>query len=321
MKSQPEVSLSQDMFNFEPMDHTLAAIHIPSNTISLRGSDQLPSFDAYVRPFFLTSVYVDVSSFGSFSSAADSLVHDNAIISSSYRPLSPLANAFQDFCFLGDHDPVLLTSPVSPTLPQGASSMLLSSSACESDFSLCSTPKEETTTVASPGDWLVPSMSFSPFGLDLHTSILGAQSSPVPSFRSTVSPVPSPSPSQQTHYSADQLPLEHMHSSHDVATIMGQLFDEGGKQQPHRSAQSSSIKKQQSRRREYQCPYCGRKSNRSNNMKEHILTHDPNRPKKFSCTLCPKRFARKHDLKRHYQAHGRNIEKLMVSCGLAFHLD
>jgi hypothetical protein len=47
MKSQPEVSLSQDMFNFEPMDHTLAAIHIPSNTISLRGSDQVPSFDAY----------------------------------------------------------------------------------------------------------------------------------------------------------------------------------------------------------------------------------------------------------------------------------
>ncbi|ORZ04932.1 hypothetical protein BCR42DRAFT_304722, partial [Absidia repens] len=57
--------------------------------------------------------------------------------------------------------------------------------------------------------------------------------------------------------------------------------------------------------REYQCPHCPRKSNRSNNMKEHILTHDPNRPKNFSCTICPKRFARKHDLKRHHQSHER----------------
>lgn len=71
-----------------------------------------------------------------------------------------------------------------------------------------------------------------------------------------------------------------------------------------------------SRRREYSCPYCPRKSNRSNNMKEHILTHNPNRPKNFPCSICPKRFARKHDLKRHHQSHERNIEKMMVACGL-----
>lgn len=47
LKSQPEVSLSQDMFNHEPMDHTLTAIDIPSNTIPLPGSDHIPSFDAY----------------------------------------------------------------------------------------------------------------------------------------------------------------------------------------------------------------------------------------------------------------------------------
>lgn len=260
-----------------------------------------------------------MSSFGSFSSAADSLVHDNAIISS-YRTLSPPANNFQDFCFLGDNDPVLLTSPVSPSLPQESSSMLLSSSVCESDLSLCSTPKEGMNTITSPFDWLAPSMSLSPFGLDPHSHIVGTES-PVPSFRSTVSPAPSPSPSQQVHYPADQLPwgLEHLY--HDVATKMDRLNGVEGKQQPHRSFQPSPTKKRQTRRREYECPYCGRKSNRSNNMKEHILTHDPNRPKKFSCTLCPKRFARKHDLKRHYQAHQRSIEKIMVTCGLALHLD
>ncbi|KAI8343067.1 hypothetical protein BC941DRAFT_410354 [Chlamydoabsidia padenii] len=75
------------------------------------------------------------------------------------------------------------------------------------------------------------------------------------------------------------------------------------------------------RRREYKCPYCGRKSNRSNNMKEHILTHDPNRPKNFYCTVCPKRFARKHDLKRHHQSHERSIKKTMSTCGMVFCLD
>ncbi|KAI9244287.1 hypothetical protein BDA99DRAFT_529258 [Phascolomyces articulosus] len=49
----------------------------------------------------------------------------------------------------------------------------------------------------------------------------------------------------------------------------------------------------------HQCPHCPHTSNRANNMKEHILTHDPNRPKKFPCPKCGKRFARKHDMKRH----------------------
>ncbi|KAI9312647.1 hypothetical protein BX666DRAFT_1825464, partial [Dichotomocladium elegans] len=53
------------------------------------------------------------------------------------------------------------------------------------------------------------------------------------------------------------------------------------------------------RPRLHRCLYCPHTSNRANNMKEHILTHDPNRPKKFACPLCGKRFARKHDMKRH----------------------
>ncbi|ORY97306.1 hypothetical protein BCR43DRAFT_489563, partial [Syncephalastrum racemosum] len=49
----------------------------------------------------------------------------------------------------------------------------------------------------------------------------------------------------------------------------------------------------------HRCPHCKHTSNRANNMKEHILTHDPHREKKFACNLCGKRFARKHDMKRH----------------------
>ena len=49
----------------------------------------------------------------------------------------------------------------------------------------------------------------------------------------------------------------------------------------------------------HQCPHCPHTSNRANNMKEHILTHNPNRPKKFPCPKCGKRFARKHDMRRH----------------------
>ncbi|KAL0075929.1 hypothetical protein J3Q64DRAFT_1610712, partial [Phycomyces blakesleeanus] len=50
------------------------------------------------------------------------------------------------------------------------------------------------------------------------------------------------------------------------------------------------------------CPYCTHTSNRTNNMKEHIMTHDPNRQKRFICPCCSKAFARKHDLKRHVKS-------------------
>ncbi|KAI9015797.1 hypothetical protein CLU79DRAFT_847732 [Phycomyces nitens] len=56
----------------------------------------------------------------------------------------------------------------------------------------------------------------------------------------------------------------------------------------------------------HKCPYCMHSSNRANNMKEHILTHDPNRQKNFVCHCCQKAFARKHDLKRHIKAHERH---------------
>ncbi|KAL0094404.1 C2H2-type zinc finger transcription factor [Phycomyces blakesleeanus] len=56
----------------------------------------------------------------------------------------------------------------------------------------------------------------------------------------------------------------------------------------------------------HQCPYCTHTSNRTNNMKEHIMTHDPNRQKRFICPCCSKAFARKHDLKRHVKSHERH---------------
>ncbi|KAI8142401.1 hypothetical protein BJV82DRAFT_614763 [Fennellomyces sp. T-0311] len=63
-------------------------------------------------------------------------------------------------------------------------------------------------------------------------------------------------------------------------------------QQQHRRSRRRSPKI-------HTCPHCPHVSNRLNNMKEHILTHNPNRPKRFACHLCGKRFARKHDMKRH----------------------
>ncbi|ORZ04910.1 hypothetical protein BCR42DRAFT_428779 [Absidia repens] len=55
----------------------------------------------------------------------------------------------------------------------------------------------------------------------------------------------------------------------------------------------------------HHCPHCHHTSNRANNMKEHILTHDPYRPKLFTCNVCQKSFARKHDMKRHTKSHLR----------------
>ncbi|CAO3607555.1 unnamed protein product [Cunninghamella echinulata] len=74
-------------------------------------------------------------------------------------------------------------------------------------------------------------------------------------------------------------------------------------------------KKPPTRHGKFHCPHCTRTSNRSNNMKEHILTHDPNRPKNFACGICSKRFARKHDLKRHHESHVRNIHKIIKDWG------
>ncbi|KAI7866323.1 hypothetical protein BDF14DRAFT_1813961 [Spinellus fusiger] len=55
----------------------------------------------------------------------------------------------------------------------------------------------------------------------------------------------------------------------------------------------------------HKCPFCAHTSNRANNMKEHIRTHDPLRPKDFLCPLCDKKFAHKHDMKRHSKSHAR----------------
>ncbi|ORX60532.1 hypothetical protein DM01DRAFT_1332680 [Hesseltinella vesiculosa] len=61
----------------------------------------------------------------------------------------------------------------------------------------------------------------------------------------------------------------------------------------------------------HRCPQCNHTSNRANNMKEHIMTHDPNRPKLFACNSCHKRFARKHDMKRHTKSHAKLPKRLV----------
>ncbi|OBZ90251.1 hypothetical protein A0J61_01717 [Choanephora cucurbitarum] len=68
--------------------------------------------------------------------------------------------------------------------------------------------------------------------------------------------------------------------------------------QPASPTQPRSIGKRKGKL--HQCPHCQHTSNRANNMKEHILIHDPNRPKSHLCKLCRRAFARKHDMNRHY---------------------
>lgn len=63
------------------------------------------------------------------------------------------------------------------------------------------------------------------------------------------------------------------------------------------------------RRTIHYCPYCSHSSNRSNNMKGHILTHFPDRPRDFACETCFKEFTRKHDLKRHWKTHDKDNNK------------
>lgn len=86
------------------------------------------------------------------------------------------------------------------------------------------------------------------------------------------------------------------------------------------SSISNNITRESSNKRPakkiHHCPHCHHTSNRANNMKEHILTHDPYRPKLFACTTCQKSFARKHDMKRHTKSHQRvhrRQSKLVVS--------
>ncbi|KAJ8659191.1 hypothetical protein O0I10_005230 [Lichtheimia ornata] len=75
------------------------------------------------------------------------------------------------------------------------------------------------------------------------------------------------------------------------------LHEDVGDNKPTTTTATASSHRR--RPRLHHCPYCTHTSNRANNMKEHILTHDPHRPKNFPCPLCGKRFARKHDMKRH----------------------
>ena len=74
---------------------------------------------------------------------------------------------------------------------------------------------------------------------------------------------------------------------------------------PQRRQQQRSRRPPAVRRTIHYCPKCDHTSNRANNMKEHILTHDPERPKNYGCDICTKRFARKYDMERHQKTHER----------------
>ncbi|KAG2221528.1 hypothetical protein INT45_004522 [Circinella minor] len=93
--------------------------------------------------------------------------------------------------------------------------------------------------------------------------------------------------------SPDSMMIHHQH----------QHYEQQQQYNPTTTTTTTTTERRTSTRRRtpkiHQCPHCPHTSNRANNMKEHILTHDPNRPKKFPCPKCGKRFARKHDMRRH----------------------
>ncbi|KAI8335532.1 hypothetical protein BC941DRAFT_430572 [Chlamydoabsidia padenii] len=288
VKSQPEVGLSQDLFDFGQLEHDFtinpSSIPIPPNAV--------PPDEYHVKPELINN---GLFSFGSFSSAADSVVHDNAIVIPAYSPPTTPATTIQDFCLLDDQEALLNVSDPSLTL--------LSSSNCESDISFCS-PTTPLSTMLSPYAFSMDDnmMSTSP----------GASSSSGTWLASSMENCLSLH-SPQFNLMADQ-------GTYGMYTTTRHMDDPIECKQEETTTTTPPLKKKApARRREYTCPFCPRKSNRSNNMKEHILTHDPNRPKNFPCSICPKRFARKHDLKRHHQSHERNIEKMMVACGLVPH--
>ncbi|ORZ24326.1 hypothetical protein BCR42DRAFT_402695 [Absidia repens] len=377
VKSQPEVGLSLDFLDFGQLGHDFTrptSIPIPPNAIPLNATDYRPELDSY-----------DLTSFGSFSSAAESLVHDHAIVIPAYSPPSTPAATTQDFCLLDEQEPALAASETqlySELQPQDTPSALLSSSSTsEQDISTPLTAMLSPygfyvddmmlmSSPSSPGSWLTNSIESglyiqSPstshlFGMDSSASANPADQLQIPpqqhsyyassySSSSSVSQasVATPSAVPQHHDSANNIMDWSLHQDAptdyhmDMMTTMtatpaANQVNNGNDnsvglhsmvesetavtQDPvflqHHGKSTPVMGKKHSRRREYECPHCHRKSNRSNNMKEHILTHNPNRPKNFPCTLCPKRFARKHDLKRHHQSHERSIEKMMVACGL-----
>lgn len=77
----------------------------------------------------------------------------------------------------------------------------------------------------------------------------------------------------------------------------------------HDNGQSTQKPSKNKIKKVHRCPHCNHTSNRANNMKEHILTHDPYRPKMFACDTCQKSFARKHDMKRHVKSHSRILRR------------
>ena len=123
------------------------------------------------------------------------------------------------------------------------------------------------------------------------------ESSFLPTPAPTVTASPSLSNSPFVNYQQDFM---FMASSPSLDSMM--VNHQYQQQQQQYNPTNTTGRRTSTRRRTpkiHQCPHCPHTSNRANNMKEHILTHDPNRPKKFPCHKCGKRFARKHDMRRH----------------------
>ncbi|KAI8381499.1 uncharacterized protein BYT42DRAFT_613272 [Radiomyces spectabilis] len=251
---------------------------------------------------------VPSTAFGSFSSAADSIVttdHDAL-----FMPLSSQQMIQEDFCLddLLDFQPSTAVipsagnehTPFSPCSTTMASSVGASSQVAPTPIIIQEMYSPFTDTLSSAS---VSSPYDSVYGLasPLSSDLLFPSSFPSP-YITEDSPGPlasSPCPSQ---VSIDQLMEQYLVITAQSPCLSDQEI------QPVASAGSSYPREKRSMRRSarlHKCPYCTHTSNRANNMKEHIRTHDPNRPKNFACSICDKRFARKHDMKRHTKSHQR----------------
>ncbi|KAI9024347.1 hypothetical protein CLU79DRAFT_102698 [Phycomyces nitens] len=198
----------------------------------------------------------------------------------------------EDFC-LEDHP-----SPHSPGL-----SSIAGSADCNS---FCSYSSPYTFQHTSPS----PSFSSDNINNDLVTpydsTLVFA-----PWSDSWLSPDTPPALFSESHSSNTLASIEQLMDQHLVITsplVQHQPLNEP--QPSHTPAKddspvlTESIKK--SGRTLHKCMFCSHTSNRANNMKEHVRTHDPLRPKNFSCPVCDKKFARKHDMKRHTKSHSRS---------------
>ncbi|KAG0167550.1 hypothetical protein DFQ30_005911 [Apophysomyces sp. BC1015] len=217
-------------------------------------------------PHTLAADLLSVSSttFGSFSSVAESLVTEQDMLG------VPMTHQ-DDFCI----------------------SDLLSASSLSSSY--CS-----TTSFMGSQDFVTPAETFMNLATPTGPSTI---TSPAVSTTSDfwLSPV-------IDHASPSSNSIEHLMEQYLVIASPSQQQQQQPSS-PQQGIVDTSRLSNMRKTRIHHCPYCKHTSNRANNMKEHIRTHDPNRPKNYLCPVCDKRFARKHDMKRHAKSHERQQKR------------